>query len=320
MSPLLLIPYVLVFPGFLFLYSYSFLFEFVDRKAAARMQSRVGPPFLQPFADFVKLLGKEVITPDGADRRVFDAAPALALAAVTAAFFYVPVFGPSPVEFQGDLVVVLYLMTIPTVMLLLIGWLSRNVFATVGGVRCVTQMFIYEVPFYLALLAPALAAGTWSVTGVVAWQSSHMWFVVTQPAGFIVAIIGLQAKLERTPFSIPDAETEIVAGPLTELTGRRLAIMNLSRNVALVTGAALIAALFLGGPFPGAGGLTEFPAAIIGFAWFVGKTSAVLLVLAAMRAGTARLRLDQLNDFGWKVLATLAIAQIVAVLVINAME
>ncbi|MEK6988181.1 MAG: complex I subunit 1 family protein [Candidatus Thermoplasmatota archaeon] len=317
MDPILLAVYILLFPGFLFLLAYAFFFQFLDRKIAARMQARVGPPLLQPFADFVKMLGKEVIDVKGMDRKAFDAAPLLALAAVMTAFLYVPIVGNSPLAFQGDLILVLYLLTLPTIVLFLLGWLSRNVFATIGGVRAVTQMFIYEVPFFLALLTPALMAGSWSITDIVAWQQSHLWFAVLQPIGFVVALIGLQAKLERTPFDIPEAETEIVAGPWTELTGRRLAMMRLTMDVSMVVGSALVAALFLGGPRIPWTITPDWLSWIVGFGLFFVKTLGVLLVLASIKVATGRLRIDQLNDVGWKYLASAAILQVLIVLLMN---
>ncbi len=113
------------------------------------------------------MLGKEVINPHGVDWRIFDAIPLVALAAVMTAFLYVPVTGASPLAFPGDLVVVLYLMALPTIALFLLGWLSRNIFSAIGGVRAVTQLFIYEVPFFLALLTPAIMAGSWSISEIV---------------------------------------------------------------------------------------------------------------------------------------------------------
>ena len=317
MDPALLLLYMLVFPGFLFLLGYAFFLQFVDRKVSARMQARVGPPLLQPFADFVKLLGKEVITPRGVDGKTFGAAPLLALAAVMTAFLYVPVIGGSPLAFEGDLILVLYLLTLPTIVLFLVGWLSRNVFAALGGVRAVTQLFIYEVPFFLVLLGPALAAGSWSVSSIVEWEASNLWFAALQPLGFVIALIGLQAKLERTPFDIPEAETEIVAGPWTELTGRRLALMRLTMDVSLVVGSALIAALFLGGP------LLPWPVepawfgAAIGFLLFLAKTLGILLVLSTIKMAMGRIRIDQLNAFGWKYLASAAMIQVLAVLLLK---
>jgi len=317
MDPILEVVYLLVFPGFLFLLTYAFFFQFLDRKIAARMQNRVGPPLLQPFADFIKMLGKEVIDPDGVDRKAFDFAPILALAAVMTAFLYVPIVGNSPLAFQGDLVLVLYLLTLPTIVLFLLGWLSRNVYSTVGGVRAVTQMFIYEVPFFLALLAPALMAGSWSISEIVTWEQGHYWFAILQPIGFIVALIGLQAKLERTPFDIPEAETEIVAGPTTELTGRRLALMKLTMDVSLVVGSALVAALFLGGPLIPWAITPNWFGWIVGFLVFFAKTLAILLVLSSIKVATGRIRIDQLNDVGWKYLASAAIIQVALVLVMN---
>jgi NADH-quinone oxidoreductase subunit H len=318
MDPFFLLLYVLIFPGFLFLAAYALFLAYLDRKVAARMQHRVGPPLLQPLADFIKVLGKEVIDPRGVDRTAFDAAPILALAAVMTAFLYIPVIGPSPLAFQGDLVLVLYLLTLPTIALFLIGWLSRNVYSAVGGVRAVTQLFIYEVPFFLALLAPAIATGSWSVSEIATSQAGHPWYAILIPIGFVVALVGLQAKLERTPFDIPEAETEIVAGPWTELTGRRLALMILTNEMALVAGAGLVAALFLGGPsVPGwvpAGAVS----AIAGFLLFLVKTMAILLVLASVKVMTGRIRIDQLNDVGWKYLANAALIQVALVLIMAA--
>jgi NADH-quinone oxidoreductase subunit H len=306
-----------IFPGFLFLFLYALFLAFLDRKIAARMQQRVGPPFYQPFADFIKMLGKEVINPDGVDWRIFDAIPLVALAAVMTAFVYVPVIGASPLAFKGDLVVVLYLMILPTIALFLLGWLSRNIFSTIGGVRAVTQLFIYEVPFFLALLAPALMAGSWSISEIVLWQQHNLWIVFFQPIGFIVALIGLQAKLERTPFDIPEAETEVIAGPWTELTGRRLAFMHLTNEISLVVGSALIVALFLGGPVLPWALSPPWLNGVAGFGLFLAKTLAVLLVLSSIKVATGRFRIDQLNDIGWKYIASAALVQVGIVLVIN---
>jgi len=317
MDPFLLAIYVLIFPGFLFLLVYAFFLQYLDRKIAARLQNRVGPPLLQPFADFIKMLGKEVIDPSGIDRSAFDAAPLLAFAAVMTSFLYLPVVGKSPFAFQGDLVLVLYLLTLPTIALFLLGWFSRNIFATVGGVRAVTMLFIYEVPFFLALLMPALMAGSWSISEIAAWQQEHTWFALLQPIGLAVGLIGLQAKLERQPFDIPEAETELVAGPWTELTGRRLALMQLTMQVMLVAGSGLLAALFLGGPLSPWIITPPWLSWIAGFAMFIGKTLVILLVLASIKVATGRIRIDQLNDIGWKYLASATILQVAIVLLMG---
>ena len=309
--------YIFLFPGFLFLITYALILEFLDRRIAARMQNRVGPPFYQPLADFVKMLGKEVIDPDGVDIPVFDAAPLIALAAVMTAYLYIPIFGSSPFAFQGDLIMVLYLFTLPTLALFLLGWLSRNIFSALGGIRAVTQLFIYEVPFFLALLAPALMAGTWSISEIMIWQQNNLWFIFLQPIGFVIALIGLQAKLERTPFDIPEAETEIVAGPWTELTGRRLAVMHLTSDVLLVAGSALIAAIFLGGPTIPVTVTPIWLSRVIGFFLFLAKTLFVVLILSSIKVATGRIRIDQLNSIGWKYIATASLLQVAMVVVIN---
>ena len=304
--------YALVFPGFLFLALLALLFQYIDRKVVARVQGRIGPPLLQPLADFVKLLGKEVISPEGSDSRVLSAAPLVALAAVFAAFLLMPVSGPSPLGFAGDLPVALYLLTLPTVIMLVVGFASKSAYTSLGGARAVTLLFMYEVPFYLALLAPAIAAGSWSMGAIVEWQSGNGLLVLSQPLALAVALIGLQAKLERAPFDIAEAETELIAGPWTELTGRRLAVMRLSFDAALVAGCVLVALLFLGGgALPG----DPHPYWLVAVAVVLLKAFLVALVLIVVRAAFGRLRVDQFSSFGWRVLAPAAVLQVFVVLV-----
>ncbi len=316
MDPWMLVLYLFVFPGILFLLGIAFFSEWWDRKLTARMQNRMGPPFLQPFADFVKLLSKEDITPTGVPRRLYAAIPLFAFAAVATAFLYVPILGTSsPFGFPGDLVLVLYLLTLPTILIFLLGWTSNNIFARLGAVRSVSQLFVYEVPFFLAALGPALAYETWAVGDVVNAQAAGLWIVLFEPIGFAVFLIALQAKLERVPFDIPEAETEIVAGPTTELTGKKLALWNVSKDMLMATGAALVVALFLGGPtLPGLV-LEGVVGAVVAFFVFLLKVLFILLLLALLKAALGRLRIDQLMDWGWKVLTPLAVIQIGIILI-----
>lgn len=318
MNELLGLAYLLVFPGLLFLLGASFFAEWYDRKLVARLQNRMGPPFLQPFADFVKLLSKEDIVPEGVSPRMQAAVPVFAFAAVATAFLYLPVVGVSSwFGFPGDLILLLYLLTLPTILMFLMGWTSGNLFAAVGSLRAVSQLFVYEVPFFLAALAPALILGTWTVGDVVAAQSPGLWAAALAPLGFGVALVALQAKLERSPFDIPDAETEIVAGPLTELTGRKLALWNLTKDMELVTGATLIAALYLGGPtLPGVAASGLLGGALAFTALFA-KVLLVLLVLAVVKAAVGRLRIDQLVRWGWTVLTPLALLQLALIAVLK---
>ena len=294
---------ILVFPGFIFLSVYSLIIEFIDRKLYAKFQNRVGPHWYQPLADILKLLGKESVIPDEADKRMFNFIPIFALAAASTAFLYVPIWSTkSLLPFSGDVIVVMYLLTIPTLTFFLAGWYSNSVFATIGAVRVLTQLFAYEVPLLMAILAPALLAGTWSFSGIAAFYCKNPSYSLFNIIGFVVAIIAIQGKLERTPFDIPEAETEIVAGPFVEYSGKRLAIFRMAIDVEMVVVSSIIAAVYI--PFF----MNSNP--FIGFIIYIAKTLFVVLLLAAVRSVFARLRLEQMVDFCWIYLAPLAILQI----------
>ena len=310
--------YILVYPGLLFLLVYSTFVEWVDRKLYARMQNRFGPlhtgraGILQPVADIIKLFAKEDIVPERADRRMFSALPVFAMAIVCTAALYLPVWhyqaAPSPISFPGDLIVVAYLLTLPTLIFFLAGWHSTNFFSEIGGVRVLTMLFGYEIPLLLALLSPAVLAGSWRLAEIAAFYQGHPLLMPANLLGFLIAVICLQAKLERVPFDIPHAETEIVGGQFTEYSGKKLAFFRLLGDVEMVVGAGLIAAVFLGG-FPG--GLLP------GLAWLVVKTLFVVFLLAALRAATSRIRIDQMIAFSWRWLAPLAVLQLFIVILIK---
>ena len=283
--------------------------EYLDRKLYARMQNRVGPPWYQPLADFIKLLGKETVVPENADKRLFTLLPVFSLAAATAAFLYVPIWGTGSLfPFSGDLVVVLYLLTIPTLTFFLAGWHSTSIFATIGSVRALTQLFAYEVPLFMALLAPALLADSWSISGIAAFYAANPLLVLFNIPALIVAVVAAQGKLERAPFDIPEAETEIVAGAFTEYSGRFLAIFRMTINVELVVVVSLIAAVFF--PF-----FVTNP--LLGFLLYVAKTLVLLFVLAVFRAVMARLRIEQMVVFCWKFLTPLALLQVLVNLLLK---
>lgn len=306
---LLVLIKILIFPGFLFLSSYGMFFEFMDRKIYARLQNRIGPPWYQPLADFLKLIGKETLIPTDANKGMFQTLPIISFAASAAAFVYVPVFGEiSSFSFDGDLIIILYLMTIPALILFLSGWYSRNAYATIGSVRTLTQMFAYEVPLFMALLAPALIAGTWSVTGMTAYYSAHPLYILINLPAFFVALIAGQGKLERAPFDAPEAETEIVSGALVEYSGKLLAIFKMSINCEFVLVASLISAVFL--PI-----MTSIT--IVNFVLYFVKTIVILVFLSVLRSAMARLRMDQMVSFCWRYLMPIAIAQIILNLILR---
>jgi NADH-quinone oxidoreductase subunit H len=311
--------YLLVYPGILFLFAYSTFCEWFDRKAYARLQNRMGPThtgrfgLLQPIADFFKLLAKEDVVPDAADKGFFNALPAFALAVVSTAGLLLPVWNfdlgsPGWTSFSGDIIVMLYLLSLPTLILFLAAWSSTNLFSTIGGARVLTMLFGYEVPLFLAVLSPAILAGSWRLAEIAAFYQAKPLLLLVNVLGFVVALIAVQAKLERTPFDIPDAETEIVGGTFTEYSGKKLALFRLTFDIELVVASGLLAAVFLGG-FPGG--------VILGFVQFVVKTLFVIFLLSLLRALTGRIRVDQVVSFSWKILAPMAVVQLLATILLK---
>ncbi|MDM7926341.1 MAG: NADH-quinone oxidoreductase subunit H [bacterium] len=301
---------ILVFPGLLFLAVAGLAGEFIDRRLYARFQNRMGPPWFQPLADFIKLLSKEELVPDGADRGLFRLMPVFALTAVVTAFFYIPLWGTSALHaFSGDAIVVLYLLTIPTFTYFLGGYTSKSVYALLGSARTLTQLYAYEVPLFLAVLGPCLLAGTWSLSELTLFFQARPWALAANAAGFVIALIALLGKLEKVPFDIPEAETEIVGGAFTEYSGRFLAWFRLSFDIEMITGASLLAAVFL--PF----GLGLGFAA--GFGLYLVKILFLIALIALIRSLVARLRIDQMIGFCWKVLAPVAFLQVIVNLVLK---
>jgi NADH-quinone oxidoreductase subunit H len=288
---------LLLIPGGLFLLSVGTVYEWADRKLVAQFQNRVGPRWFQPVADVFKLLAKEEVVPEGVNHALFHALPVVALAGSLTAALYVPMAGFAPsATFRGDLIVTLYMLSLMTLCMGLAGANTINRFSLVGATRALTQLFSYEAPFLLALLGPAIAAGSWQIGEVNTWAGQHWWVVVTQPVGFVVALVGLMGKLELPPFDSPEAETEIVAGPMTEYSGRGWAIFRIGRDVELLVGLTLMAAFYLGGihhPFD--------------FLW---KTGALLVVTAALQSLFARLRIDQTVGLWWRIGILLALGQL----------
>jgi NADH-quinone oxidoreductase subunit H len=302
--------HILVFPGLLFLVLFGFVAEYFDRKLCARLQNRIGPPWFQPLADFIKLLGKETIMPIEADIIVLELIPLFALAACVTAILYIPIWGQQAVfSFNGDIIVVLYLLTLPTFAYFLGGWYSRSVFSMIGAVRILTQLFAYEVPLFACLLAAALLADTWSISKMVAFYDLHPGYCFCNLPGFAVAIVCLLGKLDKVPFDISEAETEIVAGSFTEFGGKLLAFIRMTFNVELVVAASLLAAVFL--PL----GLNQHPSIV--FVFYLIQVFFIIAVTTFLRLLFARLRLDQMIALCWRYLAPAAFIQILINLILK---
>jgi NADH-quinone oxidoreductase subunit H len=300
--------HMLVFPGFLFLILFALSAEYVDRKLYAKLQNRVGPPWFQPLADFVKLAAKEDLVPAVADPTMFQVTPVVALTAVVTAFFYIPVWRHEALfSFDGDVIVVLYLLMIPTITFFLGGWYSRSVFSMLGAARAILQLFAYEIPFFLGILGPALLANSWSLSHIAHYYQEHWGRALLNVTGLVVSLVALLGKLERVPFDIPEAETEIVAGSFTEYSGRLLALFRLTISIEMIVGATLIAAVFV--PF----GLDLGGA--LGFPVYVAKVLVIVGSLAVARSVFARLRIDQMINFCWQFGAPIAFGQVLLDLV-----
>lgn len=292
---------ILIFPAGLTLILIGLFYEWIDRKLVARLQNRIGPRWFQPFADVVKLFAKEQITPSIVNKILFFGLPVVALSGALTSSLYVPLIGLPPTHsFPGDLVVTLYLLSLLTLCTGLAGWNTSSRFSLVGTTRALTQMFAYEAPFLLALLGPALAARSWQISEINSYAGSH-WLLLSQPVGFVVILIGLMGKLELPPFDAPEAETEIVAGALTDYSGRGLALFNLGKSVELVVGLTLISAFYLGG--------------LNGILAFILKTLALLLIMSILQSVLTRLRIDQTVGLWWRYGALLVLAQVLIMII-----
>ena len=290
--------------------------DWIERKIEARMQNRMGPSFtgpsgiLQPVADFIKLLTKEEITPCESKKNVYKFAPILALSVLVFALCFLPIDGSSVipgVSFAGDLIFVMALVSVANFLLFLAGWSSSNPYSSIGAARVLTQFLGYDIPLMMLALAPAFLAKSLTISTIV--SSQWLPFAILAPWAFVLFVITMQAELEKDPFDVPHAESEVVAGHETEYSGGKLAFLKLARDVQIVFGSALIAVLFLGGsngPVP-FGFLPQF----WGTLWFIVKTIAMVVVSEYLTVVFARLRIDQVVRANWRILLPLAVLSLI---------
>lgn len=312
---------VLIFPGFTFIISLTFFCDWVERKIEARMQNRIGPTYtgpagiLQPFADFVKLLAKEDIVPRTTRSFVFKFAPILSFSIFVFALFFLPIDGANVIphsSFEGDLIFVLALVSVANFFLFLSGWSSTNPYSAIGATRVLTQFLGYDIPLFFFALTSAFLANDLSILTIAA--SQHVPFALLIPWAFVLFIITLQAELEKDPFDVPHAETEIVGGYETEYSGRRLAFLKLAKDVQIVLGAVIVVELFLGGPYgPVFLGLPAFWYTL----WFVLKVLFVVMITEYLTCVFARLRIDQVLVINWRMLIPLSILSLVATVAVS---
>jgi NADH-quinone oxidoreductase subunit H len=281
----------------------------------AHMQARVGPRYAGGFhgwaqlvADGVKFVQKEDIVPAAADAGVFRLAPAVALVPYLVVMVAIPL-SPDAAGAWLDLSLffVLAVMSVGVLGSLMAGWASANKYSLLGGLRLAAQLLAYELPFVLAAVSVAMAAGTLSLAGIVeAW--SPWWLLWQLPAMVVFFVAGL-AELQRPPFDMPVADAEIIFGPYTEYTGIRFALFLLAEYAGIVVFGALTAVLFLGGWH---GPLSDQ----LGWLWTLVKAGAVAFVVIWMRVAFPRLREDQLQRLAWTGLVPLALLQLVLTTVV----
>jgi NADH-quinone oxidoreductase subunit H len=282
----------------------------LEHKAMAHMQSRLGPMYAGGFhgwaqliADGVKFAQKEAVTPKAADRLVFALAPGVALVPYLVVLIVIPI-GPGAAVGQAldvGLFFVLAVTGVGVLGTLMAGWASANKFSLLGGLRTAAQLMAYELPIVLAAASVAMAAGTLSLTGIV--EEWRPWWLVWQLAAAFVFFIGGLAELQRPPFDMPVADSEIIFGPYTEYSGLRFALFLLAEYAGIVVLSALTAVLFLGGwkgPFDDQ----------LWWLWTLTKTIALSFVVIWLRVSYPRLREDQLQKFAWAGLIPVALLQL----------
>lgn len=276
-----------------------------ERKIAALLQLRKGPnrvgPFgiLQTVADTFKLLGKEDVNPRAIDPLAFWVAPLLVFIPSFAIFLVVP-FGPGLIA--GDLNIgVLFILAISglsVIGILSAGWGSANKYSLIGGLRSAAQMVSYEIPMMLTILPAVMLAGSMRMGDIVAAQAGYKWFIVAQPLAFLLFLVAGNAEINRGPFDLPEAESELVAGFNTEYSAMKFSLFFLAEYTNLFLTSAIAVALFLGG--------WEGPA-LPPVLWFLLKTYFVVAVLCWARWSFPRIRVDQLMMFSWKYLLPAAL-------------
>lgn len=304
------------------------LLVWVERKVVARFQDRIGPnrigPFglIQPFADIIKLIIKEDITPAGADKLLYNLGPVLAIASVIILWAILPL---SAKIFGVDLnVAVLYLVAagaLGTLSIIVGGWASNNKYALLGAFRMVANMISYEIPMVVALLIPTILADTMSVQGITQAQSG-MWFAILSPLALIIFLISAIAELGRSPFDLNEAESEIVAGFHIEYSGMKFGLFYAGELLHAFTFGGFMAVLFFGG-YGGFFGLEK-----IGFfSWlnnpfvqavvFLAKAMFGYWVIMWIKYSMPRIRIDHMLAFNWKFLTPLALVVLVNTAVLS---
>ena len=294
------------------------LFLGIDRKLTAHMQARIGPPLTQPFTDVAKLLSKESIIPEDAIPLLFNMAPMLALSGSVAILLYLPIGAfPPLLGGSGDLVLVMYLLTVPALAMVAGGFASGSPYATVGAQREMVTMMAYELPIAIIVVTIAwrlAVAGIALPFALTTIGANPLWGIIG-PLGLIgfailllVLLLVTPAEVSRIPFDTPEAETELAGGLLVEYSGRNLALFQIAHGVRTIAISALVVALFFPYSVAPTLGITGLSAWIVDLVFFLVKLFAVTFVsISLIRVATARLRINQVVSLYWTYLGGLGI-------------
>jgi NADH-quinone oxidoreductase subunit H len=285
---------------------------YTERKVSARIQMRIGPnrvgPWgtLQNFADVIKLITKEDITPQGADRLIFNFAPLLTFVSVLLIWAIIPL---TPLHMGAALSIgvpyFLAVSSLGTLGIMMAGWASNNKYGLLGALRSVAMLISYEVPLIFALLVSVLLAGTFSLQGIVEAQAG-VWYIVYAPVAALIFFVSNLAETGRPPFDLVEAESEIVAGYNIEYSGMKFGLFMAAEFLHFLTICVAFAVFFLGGWHGPA--VRELP--LLGFFYLIGKSLLVYFVAILVRFTIQRLRIDQVMAFNWKFLVPLSVANL----------
>lgn len=280
------------------------ILSWLDRKVTARIQFRVGPPWYQNFVDIIKLFGKETIIPQSGNKILFILSPILGFSSLLTAGFLLWDAALYQTGFLGDLIVLIYLLVIPSICLILAGFASGNPLASLGASREIKLLLGYELPFILALLVPIFKTGSIKISEIINYQLQHGAFIfsISGFLAFLTVLLAVQAKMGLVPFDIPEAETEIIAGPLTEYSGALLGFFKLNKLIMFAIYPLFIVTFFWNG--------------VTGFSIIIGilKIIAVLLLFTLIRNTNPRLRIDQALRFFWTKLSLVSLMAVILAL------
>ncbi|MBU1055529.1 MAG: NADH-quinone oxidoreductase subunit NuoH [Proteobacteria bacterium] len=281
---------------------------YVERKVAGHIQLRPGPMevgphgILQSLIDAVKLMCKEMITPDAADKPLFWLAPCIAVIPAIVCFVVIPFSSVMQIrEMNVGILLIFAFSSISGLSLLMAGWASNNKYSLIAAVRAVAQSIAYEIPLLLSAMSVILMSNSFKMSEIVAAQSPYFWNVMVQPVAAVIFIICSTAETNRAPFDLVEAESELVSGFHTEYTGMRDALFFMAEYTAMFIASSMAVVLFFGGwhgPF------------FSGIFWFVLKAYLLVFVTVWIRWTFPRLRFDQLMNFAWKVLIPIALVNL----------